>query len=709
MPGVSENRISAINISIAITGHVDAGKTSLVRALSTELSTAALDKNPQSQARGITLDLGFSAFMTDIPSRLSGVAGDVKKLQFTLVDCPGHASLIRTIIGGAQIIDMMLLVVDIVKGFQTQTAECLVVSEIMTNKLIVILNKVDLLPLENREKLIDRAIQRVRKVLAPTKFSQAPIIVLSAAPGGAGKLGAAAPLSAVTGLTIGGGGGGEGGDGLAKEPLSNVRELVEALLSTVEIPNRQETSNPFLFAIDHCFPIKGQGTVLTGTVLAGTLKINDSIEITSLRQEKKVKSMQMFKKPVSMIRQGDRAGICVTNLDASSVERGIAAAPGTVPTLNAAIALVKKIRYYTGPCESESKFHVTVGHTTVVATAIFFGAQELAELGVGGKSGFSIQAKEAADADEHSSKIVLADSTLSSELGGGATALANLTLSEGALSSRKILSDGGVKASGGPLETSKWGVPLFSRDSTLSWEWQNELLGRRGRGSQPPPAESADAKEIKVPSAGQSESRDSRELVYEWQWVALLFEVPILAPLGSMIIGSKLDGDVNANVCRLAFFGRLVEQLTSAELHDLGQLKLFKMKKKEGMIDRIAEEASGSTSSPVVVIGRSLFKKETDMTQFVGLKVHTRAGQEGIIDSSFGKSGKFKATFSNPAIASGFAAALGAGKTLSEARLAPTLATTPPPINAGDVLFLHSRKYIFSNSSTTRFSQGGLF
>ena len=99
-------------------------QTSLVRALSTMISTAALDKNPQSRERGITLDLGFSAFQVSPPAHL---AGEYDHLQFTLVDCPGHASLIRTIIGGAQIIDMMLLVVDATKGMQTQSAECVVI------------------------------------------------------------------------------------------------------------------------------------------------------------------------------------------------------------------------------------------------------------------------------------------------------------------------------------------------------------------------------------------------------------------------------------------------------------------------------------------------------------------------------------------------------------------------------------------------------
>lgn len=109
-------------------GHIDSGKTSLCRALTTIASTAALDKHPQSKERGITLDLGFSAFFTKFPSaRFSSVP--LKYVQFTLVDCPGHASLIKTIIGGASIIDMMILVIDVTKGIQTQTSECLVIGK----------------------------------------------------------------------------------------------------------------------------------------------------------------------------------------------------------------------------------------------------------------------------------------------------------------------------------------------------------------------------------------------------------------------------------------------------------------------------------------------------------------------------------------------------------------------------------------------------
>lgn len=91
-----------LNFNVGVLGHVDSGKTSLARALSSTASTAAFDKNPQSKERGITLDLGFSAFTVPLPEQLKESCGEKQydSLQFTLVDCPGHASLIRTIIGG---------------------------------------------------------------------------------------------------------------------------------------------------------------------------------------------------------------------------------------------------------------------------------------------------------------------------------------------------------------------------------------------------------------------------------------------------------------------------------------------------------------------------------------------------------------------------------------------------------------------------------
>jgi selenocysteine-specific elongation factor len=94
-------------------------------------------------------------FQMEMPERL-GIETNCTTLQFTLVDCPGHASLIRTIIGGAQIIDMFILVLDVTKGMQTQTAECLVIGEITCKKMIIVLNKTDLLPQEKRQAVIDK-------------------------------------------------------------------------------------------------------------------------------------------------------------------------------------------------------------------------------------------------------------------------------------------------------------------------------------------------------------------------------------------------------------------------------------------------------------------------------------------------------------------------------------------------------------------------
>lgn len=126
--------------------------------MSTIQSTAGFDKNPQSKERGITLDLGFSAFLVKIPEWFFEKHPGFKKegsfeyFQFTLVDCPGHASLMKTIIGGASIIDLMMLVIDAKKLVQTQTAECIVLGEILMDKILIVMNKVDLFPEETREE-----------------------------------------------------------------------------------------------------------------------------------------------------------------------------------------------------------------------------------------------------------------------------------------------------------------------------------------------------------------------------------------------------------------------------------------------------------------------------------------------------------------------------------------------------------------------------
>lgn len=125
----------------------------------------------QSKERGITLDLGFSSFSASDPTGSSSQ-------RFTLVDCPGHASLIRTILGGAQIIDIMALVIDATKGVQTQTAECIVIGEILQPRRIVVLNKCDALQADS----VDKTIRRIQRTLRNTAFADCTIIPVSAAP-----------------------------------------------------------------------------------------------------------------------------------------------------------------------------------------------------------------------------------------------------------------------------------------------------------------------------------------------------------------------------------------------------------------------------------------------------------------------------------------------------------------------------------------------
>ncbi|XP_072044479.1 selenocysteine-specific elongation factor-like [Amphiura filiformis] len=512
-----------LNFNIGVLGHVDSGKTSLAKALSTIASTAAFDKNPQSKERGITLDLGFSSFIVDLPEHLKGTS--YERLQFTLVDCPGHASLIRTIIGGAQIIDLMMLVIDVTKGMQTQSAECLVIGEIACKKMVVVLNKVDLLPAAKKAATIEKMKKRMLKTLENTRFANCPILAVAAKPGGP-----------------------EAAESMQAE---GVADLIDELKKQSYLPERDPTG-PFLFSVDHCFSIRGQGTVMTGTILSGKVAINDTVEIPALKMNRKVKSMQMFRQPVTQAIQGDRVGVCVTQFDPKQLERGLVCTPGTLPTLFAGIALVKKIPYFKGTCSTKAKFHVTMGHDTVMAKVLFFGASSEASSSPN-------------DADGEGSKFNLDQEYL----------------------------------------------------------YQDELMS--------PPI----AGKENTASNNQS-GASSTQATTNQQWALIEFEKPVTCQRNCLVIGSKLDTDIHSNTCRLAFHGELLYAVTDKTYNEtlLPNLKIFKTKSREGVVERATDNNS--------VIGRSLFKKETNIQTFVGLKVSLSSGEEGVIEGGFGQSGKFK-------------------------------------------------------------------
>eukprot|EP00180_Rhodochaete_pulchella_P000309 Plantae.Rhodophyta-Rhodochaete_pulchella.ctg12152.p1 GENE.Plantae.Rhodophyta-Rhodochaete_pulchella.ctg12152~~Plantae.Rhodophyta-Rhodochaete_pulchella.ctg12152.p1 ORF type:complete len:526 (+),score=61.66 Plantae.Rhodophyta-Rhodochaete_pulchella.ctg12152:489-2066(+) len=329
------------NVNVGLLGHVDSGKTALARALSTSVSTAGLDKHPQSRERGITLDLGFTSLELPSQPTADGRPTDTEIVQCTLVDCPGHASLIRTVMGGAQIIDAMILVVDATRGIQKQTVECLVIGVLATRRAVVALNKIDLLEATGRKLSQVRA--RLEKALLKTELAGCPVVPISASPR----------------------------DGA---PPTGVDELKHILAGIVGVPER--FSGPFLLAADHCFNIKGRGPVVTGTILVGTVRVGDSVEVPIKREQARVKGIQSFKRTVHAASAGDRVGLNLSNMDVERFERGFLCAPGTVSVSSRIVARVQRVRLFRGEVRSKSRFHLNIGHDTVMASATFFNASE---------------------------------------------------------------------------------------------------------------------------------------------------------------------------------------------------------------------------------------------------------------------------------------------------------------------------------------------
>lgn len=333
--------------------------------------------------------------------------------------------------------------------------------------------------------------------------------------------------------------------------------------------------------------------------------------------------------------------------------------------------------------------------------------------------------------------------------------------------------------------TERLGIPLTPYDWSAEYLWQESLLGGRagggsgstssagasaaapaaaaaaapaggaGKGSAAKPGPKDAPAASAAASAAPAPAAPPAELVYEWQWAALLFESPIPAPLSALVIGSRLDADLHGSACRLAFYGRLAEPLPSPELAELARCRIYKRKLKQGVVDRIEGKpdlsAAAAAAGPVSVslIGNNLFAKGTDMNLFVGLKVHTRCGQEAVIESAFGKTGKFKLSFPDlrranvaaaaaaaddegrvtaawpkelvdavalyragrTATATASAAAGGAGATAPAAggaaaaapsSAAPEWVMLPsplPPVKAGDPLLLRYRKYMYGGAS----------
>ncbi|KAL3774989.1 hypothetical protein HJC23_007077 [Cyclotella cryptica] len=474
---------------------------------------------------------------------------------------------------------MVLLVVDATKGMQTQTAECLVIAEMTTRNLIVVLNKIDLFPEHEREERLRLAEKKMRNALRGTKFEDAAMVGISACVGGE-------KVAAI--------GGSSGVDFPGNMSVThNIHGLLEILQAQMRAPNRDFKPSPdrFHFAVDHCFPIKGQGTVLTGTCLSGSARPNDMVEFPTLATQKKIKGLQMFRRKANIIQQGDRAGICVSNFDAKLMERGVIASPGTVKLIRGAIAVVRKVRFFKGALHSGAKFHISVGHTTVMATVSFWGAREIAEQADRALETFEA---ETSSLNKKSQQLTLGNSSL-----GGSADLAGL-----------------------PRLKFDWNQDFLHQDDYLDTlpqhENNSETKQKHGEDNGLPPL----------------------------HWARLEFLTPVYCPMDSLVIGSRLDTEVNANACRLAFSGRLVARYDAKT--DDKRLRTYTKKERVGTVCRLGDPYRRNDDNQLVryeVFGSDLFKKETNMSQFVGLFVETDKGDIGCIQSSFGTSGKFRVHF----------------------------------------------------------------
>jgi selenocysteine-specific elongation factor len=575
-----------------------------------------LDKSTQSKERGMTLDLGFSCFFVDLPPQFRESYPHKDQLQVTLVDCPGHASLIRTIIGGAQIIDMVLLVVDAQKGWQAQTTECLVLAELTSPHLVVALNKADLLVSgvedddSEREARIQRAKRRVRERLSSTRFADAPIVAVAACVGGEKVAAVTLPSLAVSSApsSLATTSSSAAADPalvsvIPKNETFNMDRLVKVLKEKLP-PPRRDATGPFYFSIDHCFSLRGRGTILTGTVLSGKASVNDVIDFPALVLDRKIKSMQMFKRQVPSIQQGDRAGICVANFDAKLIERGIAASPGVATLWKAAIALVRKVKYYPGTLQCGSKFHISVGHSTVMATVSFWGARELHEQQQQQQQQQQQLASGADVAQDPSLRSATADVETSSSI---ATRPGNKK------------GDNGLQSSslGGGADLA--GLPRIPFDFGQSFLHQDSLL------------ESLDSATPDDGNDGASASKSAPLL----HWALIEFQTPVHCPVHSLAIGSRLDTvDSNASgsvsSCRLAFSARLIVGVDPDV--DLARLRIYTPKERRGVVSRLGDPHRRQDDGKIVryeVFGSDLFKKETDMKPFIGMKIETARGDVG--------------------------------------------------------------------------------
>jgi elongation factor Tu len=296
------------HVNVGTIGHIDHGKTTLTAAITKVLATLSqenkyvafdqIDKAPEERERGITIAIAHVEYETD-------------KRHYAHVDCPGHADYIKNMITGAAQMDGAILVVSAPDGPMPQTREhILLAQQVEVPAMVVFLNKVDMM---EDEELLELVELEVRELLSKYGFpgDDVPVIRGSA-------------LKALESQ----------GDLSRSDPnAACIWELMDAVDSYIPTPERP-VDKPFLMPIEDVFGIKGRGTVATGRIERGQIKVGESVEIIGMKEETRtvvVTGVEMFQKTLDAGMAGDNVGCLLRGVERNEIERGqVLAKPGSI-------------------------------------------------------------------------------------------------------------------------------------------------------------------------------------------------------------------------------------------------------------------------------------------------------------------------------------------------------------------------------------------
>ena len=297
------------HVNIGTIGHVDHGKTTLTAAITMVLAKKGfaqatrydeIDKAPEEKERGITINTAHVEYQTE-------------KRHYAHVDCPGHADYVKNMITGAAQMDGAILVVSAADGPMPQTREhILLARQVGVPYIVVYMNKVDMV---DDEELLELVEMEIRDLLSSYEFPGDDIPVIKG--------------SALKALEVA-----QTDKDVSNEPwCKSIFELMDAVDTYIPTPER-ESDKPFLMPVEDVFTITGRGTVATGRVDRGTVKVQDTVEIVGLTTEKRsvvVTGVEMFRKLLDQAIAGDNIGVLLRGVQRADIERGqVLAKPGSI-------------------------------------------------------------------------------------------------------------------------------------------------------------------------------------------------------------------------------------------------------------------------------------------------------------------------------------------------------------------------------------------